>query len=37
MVVLETYTSLKGRQNNKLCSLKKFDFSNRTIKVERRE
>ena len=31
-VVLETYTFLKGRQDNKWCSLKKFDFSNRTKK-----
>ena len=37
MVVLETYTFLKGRQDNKLCSLKKFDFSNRTKKVGQRE
>ena len=29
---METYTFLKGRQNNKLCSFKKFDFSNRKKK-----
>ena len=34
---METYTFLKGRQYNKWCSLKKFDFSNRTNKVGRRE
>ena len=34
---MEIYTLLKGRQDNKLCSLKKFDFSNRTKKVGRRE
>ena len=37
MVVLEIYTYLKGRQNNKRCPLKKFDFSNRINKVGRRE
>ena len=30
---METYTFLKGRQDNKLYSLKKFDFSNMTKKV----
>ena len=34
---MEIYTFLKGRQDNKWCSLKKFDFSNRTKKVGRRE
>ena len=34
---METYTFLKGRQYNKLCSLKKFNFSNMTKKVRRRE
>ena len=34
---METYTFLKGRQDNKWCSLKKFDFSNRTKKVGRKE
>ena len=29
---METYTFLKGRQDNKWCSLKKFDFSNMTKK-----
>ena len=33
MVVLETYTFLKGREDNKWYSLKKFDFSNRINKV----
>ena len=37
MVVLETFTFLKGRQDNKRCSLKKFEFSNRTNKVGRKE
>ena len=37
MVVLEIYTFLKGRQDNKWCSLKKFDFSNRTKKLRWRE
>ena len=37
MIVLETYIFLKGRQDNKWCSLKKFDFSNKTNKVGRRE
>ena len=37
MVVLETYTFLKGRQDNKLCSLKKIDFLNRTKKVRWKE
>ena len=36
MVILETYTFLKGRQDNKWCSLKKFDFSNRTKKIRRK-
>ena len=34
---METYTFLKGRQDNKWCSLKKFNFSNRTKKMGRRE
>ena len=34
---MKTYTFLKGRQDNKWCSLKKFDFSNRTKKVRQRE
>ena len=34
---METYTYLKGWQDNKQCSLKKFDFSNRTKKVEWRK
>ena len=34
---LETYTFLKGKQDNKWCSFKKFDFSNRTKKVKQRE
>ena len=29
---METYTFLKGRQDNKWCSIKKFDFSNKTKK-----
>ena len=37
MVVLEIYTFSKGKQDNKWCSLKKFDFSNRTNKVGRME
>ena len=37
MVVLEIYTFLKGRQDNKWYSLKKFDFSNMTKKVRWRE
>ena len=34
---MKIYTFLKGRQDNKWCSLKKFDFSNRTKKMGRRE
>ena len=34
---METCTFLKGRQNNKLYSFKKFDFSNRTKKVGQKE
>ena len=34
---MKTYTFLKGRQDNKWCSLKKFDFSNRTKKMGWRE
>ena len=30
---METYTFLKGRQDNKWCFFKKFDFSTRTKKV----
>ena len=29
---MEIYTFLKGRQNNKWCSLKNFDFLNKTKK-----
>ena len=31
---METYIFLRGRQYNKWCSLKKFDFSNKTKKSE---
>ena len=34
---METYTFLKGKQDNKWYSLKKFDFSNRKNKVRWRE
>ena len=34
---METYRFLKGGQDNKWYFLKKFDFSNRTNKVGRRE
>ena len=34
---MKTYTFLKGRQDNKWCSLKNFDFSNRTKKMGQRE
>ena len=34
---MEIFTFLKDRQDNKWCSLKKFDFSIRTKKVGRRE
>ena len=37
MVVLETYTFLKDKQDNKLYLFKKFDFSDMTKKVGRRE
>ena len=34
---MKTYTFLKGKQDNKWCFLKKFDFSNMTNKVGQRE
>ena len=37
MVVLETYTFLKGRQDNKWCSLKKFNFSEGVLIINKFE